>query len=87
MLLVERDFGRAVRREFAFPAGVSVEQARNWPVVALLRDAAYAGADTIWFPGRQSCALSERLVVLAPPSAPSDCAALRAAVQDGLDRR
>jgi hypothetical protein len=87
MLLVERDFGRAVRREFAFPAGVSVEQARNWPVVALLRDAAYAGADTIWFPGRQSCALSERLVVLAPPSAPPDCAALRAAVQDGLDRR
>lgn len=87
MLLVERDFGRAVRREFAFPAGVTVNQARSWPAVALLRDAAYADADTIWFPGWQSCPLTERLVVLAPPSTPPDCAALRAAVQDAPVRR
>lgn len=87
MLLVERDFGRAVRREFAFPARVTVDQARRWPAVALLRDAAYADADTIWFPGWQSCPLAERLVVLAPPSAPADCAALRTAVQDAPVRR
>lgn len=87
MLLVERDFGRAVRREFAFPAGVTVDQARNWPVVALLRDGAYADADTTWFPGWHSCPLTERLVVLASPSAPPVCAALRAAVQDAPVRR
>lgn len=87
MLLVERDFGRAVRREFAFPSGVTVDQARSWPAVALLRDAAYADADMIWFPDWQSCPLTERLVVLAPPSAPPDCAALRTAVQDAPVRR
>lgn len=87
LLFVERDFGRAVRREFAFPAGVTVAQVRAWPVVALLRDAAYVDADTIWFPGWQSCPLTERLVVLALPSAPPDCAALRTAVQDGSVRR
>jgi hypothetical protein len=87
MLLVERDFGRAVRREFAFPAGVTVDQVRNWPAVALMRDAVYADADMIWFPGWRSCPLSERLVVLAAPSAPPDCAALRTALQDGPVRR
>lgn len=87
MLLVERDFGRAVRREFLFPAGVTVDEARSRPVVALMRDAAYADADTIWFPGRQSCALTARLVALASPSAPSDCAALRTAVQGVPVRR
>lgn len=87
MLQVERDFGRAVRREFAFPAGVTVDQVRALPAVVLLRDAAYADADTIWFPGWRSCALTERLVVLAAPAAPADCAALRTAVQDGPVRR
>lgn len=87
MLLVERDFGRAVRREFAFPAGVTVDEARSWPVVALLRDAAYADADTIWFPGWLACPLTERLVFLAAPSALPDCAALRTAVQGGPARR
>lgn len=89
MLLVERDFGRAVRREFAFPAGVTVAQVRAWPMVALLRDAAYADADTLWLPGWQPCPLSDRLVVFAAPTAPAptDCGALRAAVQDGLIRR
>ena len=71
MLLVERDFGRAVRREFAFPVGVTDAQVRTWPVVALLRDAAYLAADTIWFPGWQPCPLSDRLVVYAAPSVPS----------------
>ena len=87
MLLVERDFGRAVRREFAFPAGVTVAQLRAWPVVALLRDAVYADADTIWLPGWQPCSLSDRLVVFAAPPVPPDCSALRAAVQDGPIRR
>ncbi len=87
MLLVERDFGRAVRREFAFPAGVTVDQVRALPAVALLRDAAYADADTIWLPGWRSCALTDRLVVLAAPAAAADCAALRTAVQDGPVRR
>jgi hypothetical protein len=99
MLLVERDFGRAVRREFAFPAGVTDAQVRAWPVVALLRDAAYQDADTIWVPGWRPCPLSERLIVYAAPSVPSvtsvpsvpstppDCGALRAAVQDGPIRR
>jgi hypothetical protein len=87
MLLVERDFGRAVRREFAFPAGVTVDQVRALPAVALLRDAAYADTDTIWFPGWRSCTLTERLVVLAAPAAPADCTALRTAVQDGPVRR
>ncbi|MFA6166820.1 MAG: glycosyltransferase family 39 protein [Gemmatimonadaceae bacterium] len=93
MLLVERDFGRAVRREFAFPKGVTVAQARALSAVALLRDAAYLAADTIWFPGWRPCPLSDRLIVYAAPSPPSgpstspDCAALRAAVQDGPIRR
>ncbi|MHB1095804.1 MAG: hypothetical protein ACYC3F_06495 [Gemmatimonadaceae bacterium] len=90
MLLVERDFGRAVRREFAFPAGVTDAQVRAWSVVALLRDAAYLDADAIWLPGWQPCPLSDRLVVYAAPSVPStppDCGALRAAVQDGPIRR
>ncbi|MDP1890560.1 MAG: glycosyltransferase family 39 protein [Gemmatimonadaceae bacterium] len=87
MLLVERDFGRAVRREFAFPAGVTVAEVRAWPRVALLRDAAYAGADTLWLPGWQPCPLSDRLVVFAAPPTPPDCRALRAAVQDGPIRR
>ncbi|MBA4072738.1 MAG: hypothetical protein C0497_13010 [Gemmatimonas sp.] len=87
LLLVERDFGRAVRREFAFPDGVSDAQVRAWPVVALLRDAAYVAADTIWLPGWQPCPLSNRLVVLAAPPVPLDCAALRTAVQDGPPRR
>ncbi|MHB0961611.1 MAG: glycosyltransferase family 39 protein [Gemmatimonadaceae bacterium] len=87
MLLVERDFGRAVRREFAFPAGVTVAEVRTWPLVALWRDSAYAGADTIWFPGWQPCRLTERLVVLAAPPVPPNCAALRAAVQVGPVRR
>lgn len=87
MLLVERDFGRAVRREFAFPAGVSDAQVRTWSVVALLRDAAYAGADSLWLPGWQRCPLTDRLVVFAASPMPSDCGALRLAVQDGPGRR
>lgn len=87
MLLVERDFGRAVRREFAFPVGVTVAQVRAWPMVALLRDSAYVDADTIWLPGWRPCSLSDRLVVFAAPPKPPDCGALRAAVQDEPIRR
>lgn len=87
MLLVERDFGRAVRREFAFPAGVTLAQVRAWPVVALLRDAVYADADTIWLPGWQPCPLTDRFVIFVAPPMPPDCGALHAAVQDGPIRR
>lgn len=87
LLLVERDFGRAVHREFGFPAVRSAEQVRAVTTVALLRDATHAGADTLWLPGWQPCALSGRLVLFTAPASPRPCGALRAAVQDAPSRR
>lgn len=86
-LLVERDFGRAVRQEFGFPAVISAEVARTTPVVALLRDSALSAADTIWFPGRTPCPLSSRLVVYSQPALATPCDVLQAALQATLERR
>jgi hypothetical protein len=86
-LLVERDFGRAVQREFGFPEVVSAVEARGHASVALLRDATQSAADTLWFPGWSACALSSRLVVYSRPAAPPSCGAIRAAHQEGLERR
>jgi len=86
MLLVERDFGRAVQRTFNFPAVVTLEQARQDSAVALLRDPAYAAADAIWLPGRRVCPISNRLVVFAVPSATLRCDLLRANDQAGPRR-
>lgn len=87
LLLVERDFGRAVGREFGFPAVISAEAARSHASVALLRDASHASADTIWFPGRVACPLSPRLAVLASPGSAAACGMLQAAVQGVSARR
>lgn len=87
MLLVERDFGRAVQGEFGFPAVVSAEKARTIPAVALLRDARLSASDTLWFPGRRACAISPRLVVYSQPLSAAPCDALRAALQGALERR
>lgn len=86
-LLVERDFGRAVQREFGFPVVISAEEARTRASVALLRDPAQSAADTLWFPGRSACALSARLVVFSQPATAPPCGALRTALQEGLERR
>ncbi len=86
-LLVERDFGRAVRQEFGFPAVISAEEARTAPAVALLRDAALSAADTLWFPGRIACPLSPRLVVYSQPALATPCDVLQAALQGTLERR
>ena len=80
MLLVERAFGRAVRREFGFPAVITAGEARANPAVALLRDAALSAADTLWFPGRSACPLSARLVVYSRPEAATPCPALQGAL-------
>ncbi len=87
LLLVERDFGRAVKREFRFPAVVSAGEARSGGTVALLRDVATSAADTLWFPGRAACPLSSRLVVFAPLDSAASCGALQAAVQGLAERR
>jgi len=87
LLLVERDFGRAVRQEFGFPAVVSADDARTLTSVALLRDAAESASDTLWFPGRSRCALSSRLVVYSQPATAPPCAGLRAATQGASERR
>lgn len=87
LLLVERDFGRAVQREFGFPAVVSAERARTLQAVALLRDSALSAADTLWLPGRTACPLSPRLVVYSQPSSAAPCDLLRAALQGALERR
>jgi len=86
MLLVERDFGQTVQRTFNFPAVVSLEEARHDTAVALLRDPAYASADSIWLPGRRACPVSNRLVVFAVPSAALRCDLLRAGAQAGPRR-
>jgi hypothetical protein len=86
MLLVERDFGHAVQRTFHFPNVVTLEQARLDTAVALLRDPAYAAADSIWLPGRRACPVSNRLVVFAVPSAALRCDLLRAGAQAGPRR-
>lgn len=80
-LLVERDFGRTIRREFSFPTTVSLEAARTASAVALLRDPMHAAADSIWLPGRQACPLSDRLSVFTLPLAPVTCAMLREEIQ------
>ena len=79
-LLVERDFGRAVRQEFDFPAVIAAEEARTIPAVAVLRDSALSAADTLWFPGRIACPLSSRLVVYSRPGAAAPCDVLQAAL-------
>lgn len=80
-LLVERGFGRAVQHTFDFPAVVTLEQARSDTAVALLRDPSQAVADSIWFPGRRPCAISNRLVVFAIPAAALRCDVVRADAQ------
>ena len=86
LLLVERDFGHAVQRTFHFPNVVTLEAARLDTAVALLRDPAYAGADSIWLPGRRACPVSNRLVVFALPAAALRCDLLRNADQAGPRR-
>ena len=86
-LLVERDFGRAVHREFGFPATRAVEQVRADSAVALLRDPALAGADSVWLPGRTPCPLSGRLVIFTRPPSVLPCGALRTALQVDPSRR
>lgn len=78
MLLAERDFGRAVQREFAFPVVISAEEARARASVALIRDAARAAEDSLWFPGRRACPLSARLVVFTTPEVTVPCSTLQA---------
>jgi hypothetical protein len=87
LLLVERDFGRAVQREFDFPAVIAATEARALPAVALLRDASAWTSDTLWFPGRVACPLSARLVIFSPAVAAPPCAALRASLQGAGERR
>ncbi|MHB1310883.1 MAG: glycosyltransferase family 39 protein [Gemmatimonadaceae bacterium] len=87
LLLVERDFGRAVQREFGFPAVVGITRARAGASVALLRDPSVAAADSLWLPGRVGCALSPRLVVFTRGPAASACDALQATLQGVSERR
>lgn len=64
MLTVERDFGRAVYREFSFPRVFTETELQSLPAVALMRDAAAAAADSLWVPGfRYRCSINARLVV------------------------
>jgi hypothetical protein len=87
LLLVERDFGRAVQREFGFPSVVGAAQVRAGGPVALLRDASVSTADTLWLPGRVGCAISPRLVVFARGDTASACDALQASLQGVSMRR
>ena len=87
LLLVERDFGRAVQREFDFPVVVGADDVRSRASVALLRDASHWTADTLWFPGRVPCPMSARLVVFSQPATGPSCGALRAALQEAGGRR
>ena len=87
LLLVERDFGRAVHREFGFPSVVGAVQARSGGPVALLRDASVSAADTLWLPGRVACPLSPRLVVFSPGNSAAGCDDLRATLQGVSTRR
>jgi hypothetical protein len=80
-LLTERDFGRAVQSAFGFPAVTTLEAVRSDSVVALMRDASYAAADTVWLPGRQGCPISPRLVAYVLPRAPISCEQLQSSVQ------
>jgi hypothetical protein len=86
-LLVDRDFGRASKREFDFPVVLKVEDVRAGGAVALMRERDAASADTVWLPGRSACALSPRLVVYSPPASTLSCVALRAAAAGAGVRR
>jgi mannosyltransferase len=87
LLLVERDFGRAVQRAFGFPSVVGAVQLRAGGPVALLRDASVSAADSLWLPGRVGCALSPRLVVFTRNDVASPCDALQATLQGVSARR
>jgi hypothetical protein len=76
VLRVERGFGIAVRKQFAFPSALTLAELRAQPAVALLRDAEAAGADTVWLPGRARCEITPRIVVYSTSPLPA-CDSLR----------
>lgn len=80
-LRVERDFGRAVQRAFAFPATRTAESLADTARVAVMRDSNMRATDARWLPGRVACDISPRLVVYFVPSAAAGCRALQDSVQ------